>query len=78
MIGQKTRTLGTRHYQKLPSTSLLCRLRKPPRCTPLGIEISEDDFQDFKALLKGEAQLTMAMKQFAKRGKARAAQVEED
>ena len=34
---------------------------------PSGIEISEDDFQDFKALLKGEAQLAMAMKQFAKR-----------
>ena len=45
---------------------------------PSGIEISEDDFQDFKALLKDEAQLAMAMKQFAKRGKARAAQVEED
>ena len=45
---------------------------------PSGIEISEDDFQDFKELLKDKAQLAMAMKQFAKRGKARAAQVEED
>ena len=45
---------------------------------PSGIEISEDDFQDFKVLLKDKAQLAMAMKQFAKRGKARAVQVEED
>ena len=43
----------------------------------LGI-LFEDDLQDFRALLKGEAKLAKAMKQFAKRGKARAGQVEED
>ena len=78
MISQRTRTLGTHHYQKLLSTSLLCQLCRPPRCTPSGIEIFEDDLQDFRALLKGEAQLTKAMKQFAKRGKVRAVQVKED
>jgi len=47
-----TVSFGTKHYQLLPSTSLLCRLGAPPHTKNNNIEIQTDDLRIFNTLDK--------------------------
>jgi len=47
-----TVSFGTKHYQLLLSTSLLCRLGAPPHTKNNNIEIQTDDLRIFNTLDK--------------------------
>jgi hypothetical protein len=64
----------TKHYQLLPSTSLLCRLGVLPHTKNNNIEIQTDDLHIFDTLDKCVKKVEAAMKLFMKWGKQRAAQ----
>jgi len=69
-----TLAFGTKLFQLLPSTCLLCRLVTKPKPNHGKLEIALDDFRTFERLQKAEQKLKAAMVLFAQRGKNRAAQ----
>ena len=74
LVTSATVSFRTKHYQLLPSTSLLCRLGAPPHAKNNNIKIQMDDLHIFDTLDKDVKKVEAAMKLFMKWGKQRAAQ----
>jgi hypothetical protein len=73
-LTSSTLAFGTKHYQLLASTSILCRLSLNPKTKNNNIETNMADLCIFDTLENEVTKIEAAMKLFAKRGKEKAAQ----
>ncbi|KAJ7292486.1 hypothetical protein C8J57DRAFT_1456964 [Mycena rebaudengoi] len=64
-----TAVLQTKQFAHIPSINFLCLISAPKPVT-IGLELTQDDAQRFKALMSGTSRVEEAMKLFRKRGNA--------
>lgn len=69
-IPEATSTLQIKQFTLLASYSVPCLLSMPPKISGFGLELAQEDAENFKILLRNKDMFKKAMQLFHKQGKS--------